>query len=447
MTRSGTGGVVVTVLCGMALVPLNSSMIVVALPAMATELDVPLTTMTWLVTAYLIAMAALQPVAGKLGDRLGRRPVLLGGYVLFGLASGLAALAPSLPVLIGCRLVTAAAGALLVPTGSAVLREAVPRERLGRVFGYMGALLPAAAAAGPVLGGVLVSLAGWQAVFLVNVPAATLALLLGLRTIPRGSRAPANGRFDLLGAGWLCALLIGVTLLLDEAPGGLVLAGWCAALVIGITGFIGYELRRADPMLQPRLFARRGFAASAGATALANFAFYVAMLAIPMLLHGRAGVSEGRIGLILGALTVAASPLALLGGRLADRAGTRVPTVAGMVLIAGGLVPLTLVPGEIGQLQLAGTLAVIGAGVGLSMPAFQLGAVTAVDTEDTGVATGVLMTSRYLGSVAGTSLLAGPLAPADSGFPALFGVLAVVAAAGVLVAAALPRAPRPQPVA
>ncbi|HYH31830.1 MAG TPA: MFS transporter [Pseudonocardia sp.] len=438
MSSPRPGAITAVVLCGAVLGPLNSTMIAVALPPMAAELDVAASTMSWLVTAYLIAMAALQPVAGKLGDRLGPRPVLLTGYALFCLASALAALVHSLPLLVACRVVQAAAGALLMPTGLALLRRAAPPDRLGRAFGVIGAVLPLAAAVGPVLGGVLLEIGGWPAIFLVNIPVTLFAAALGWWVVPHAPRRVGNG-FDVLGAGWLCALLVGLTVLLDTAPGGPPLALAGAGLAAAAWAFARHELRHPDPVLPPRLFAHRSFLAAATGIALANLAFYVTLLAVPLLLHER-GIDGAQAGLVLGALTLASSPMAVLGGRLADRAGLRLPAVAGLALVLAGLVPLALDPAGLPLPLLVAALAVMGAGVGLSMPAFQLGALHDVAPHDTGMATGVFSTSRYLGSMAGTSLLAGPLALTSPGAgTVLFALLAIAAAAGVAASASLPR--------
>lgn len=434
------GAVTAVVLCGAVLGPLNSTMIAVALPPMALDLDVDASTMSWLVTAYLIAMAALQPVAGKLGDRLGPRPVMLTGYALFFVASALAPLVHSVALLVACRVVQAVAAALLTPTGFALLRQVAPPDRLGRAFGVIGAVLPLAAAVGPVLGGVLVEVGGWPAIFLVNLPVALFALVLGWSVVPReAQQGSASGGFDIVGAAWLCALLVGLTLVLDTAPGGAVLAVSCVVLAVAAWAFVRHQRRHPDAVLPPQLFTRRSFVAAAAGIGLANLAFYVTLLAVPQLLHTR-GIDGAQAGLVLGALTLASSPLALLGGRLADRAGLRLPAVIGLALLLVGLVPLVLDPTGLPLALLVACLGVMGAGVGLSMPAFQLGALHGVAQRDTGMATGVFFTSRYLGSIVGTSLLAGPLALASPGADTvLFAVLAGTAAVGVAVSAALPR--------
>jgi MFS family permease len=149
--------VVVTVALGTMLAPLNSTMIAVALPGVMDDFDAGLASAGWLVTAYLIVMASLQPVAGKIGDRVGRRCLVLGGLTFFGLASLGAAIAPNLWLLLGFRVLQAVAGALIVPNGVALVRAVVPEARRGARFGLMGAGVAMAAALGPTVGGLLSS--------------------------------------------------------------------------------------------------------------------------------------------------------------------------------------------------------------------------------------------------------------------------------------------------
>jgi MFS family permease len=182
---SREGLLLATVALGAVLAPLNSTMIAVALPGITDDLVAGAAATSWLVTAYLIAMASLQPVAGRLGDRLGRRRLILGGSIGFGLASLGATVAPNLPLLILCRVAQAVSGAVVLPNGDALLREIVPDERRASRFGMIGSAIGLAAAVGPPLGGILVSTAGWRAMFAVNLLLVIPALILGWRAIPR----------------------------------------------------------------------------------------------------------------------------------------------------------------------------------------------------------------------------------------------------------------------
>ncbi len=164
----GEVGVLVTVALATMLAPLNSTMIAVALPQVIREFGVDVAAAGWLVTAYLIAMASLQPVAGKLGDRWGRRQLILGGVASFGLASIGAALASSPASLLFFRVLQAVSGAVALPNGAALLREVVPAERQAGRFGMVGAAIALAAAAGPARGGIPGGSAGGTPPFEVN---------------------------------------------------------------------------------------------------------------------------------------------------------------------------------------------------------------------------------------------------------------------------------------
>lgn len=433
---------VAAVALGAMLAPLNSTMIAVALPHLTAELGADAAGAAWLVTAYLIIMAALQPVAGKLGDRLGRRALMLGGIAGFGAASLGAAFATSMPALVVLRALQAVAGALAFPNGVALLREAIPAERRGVRAGTVGAAVSAAAAVGPALGGVLVSAAGWRAIFFANLVLALPALALGWRSIPRGAPQRAARPFDVPGAAMLAALLVGVALLL--MPGRHTQAAvWAGALALalGLALFLRYEARQADPALQPRLFRRRAFAAANAGVALSNLAMYVTLLALPVALARQGGWDSARTGLALALMSAGSVVLAPVGGRLADRLGRRWPTVAGMALMALGLLPLALAGAGQAALLLGG-LALMGAGLGLGGAGLQTSAVEAVDAREAGVAAGVFSTSRYLGSIVGSSILAGMLAQGGGGPGAAFALTLGAALAATLTALALADRPR-----
>src|SRR3954471_16868043 len=206
-------------------------------------------------------MASLQPVAGKLGARLGRRPLVLGGLVWFGAASLGAALADGLPLLLTFRLQQAVAGALLIPNTIALVRQTVAPERLGASLGGVGATFALGAAAGPPLGGLLLEAGGWRWIFLANLPVVAVALGLGLRALPasaRPARAAGGAGFDRAGALLLCATLgAGAWALNGTGLSGRA-AGALGAVAVGLLALlVRVELRRRDPVLDPRLF-RRG---------------------------------------------------------------------------------------------------------------------------------------------------------------------------------------------
>lgn len=429
-------GIIITVALATMLAPLNSTMIAVALPSVIQEFETDVAGAGWLVTAYLITMASLQPVAGKLGDRFGRRPLILGGVACFGLASIAAAWAPTLTAVLIFRVLQAVSGAIALPNGAALLREVVPPERRAGRFGLVGAAIAFAAAAGPPLGGLLVSQAGWRSIFEVNVFLVVPAVLIGWRSIPAKPVAASHASFDIAGSVLFLAILLGAAALLT---GGAWNAGTLvAAIGLGASAvlFLRRELSHPDPVLQPRFFRLRAFAAANAAVALSNLAMYTTLLAIPILLSRRAGWNSTDVGLVLAAMSVGMVVLAPMGGRLADAWGRRWPTVIGLSGLALGLLPLASSGGSIATVALLASLTVAGVGLGLSSAGLQVAAVESVDIKQSGVAAGVFSTSRYLGSIVGASLLAGMLGPVGNGVAGFAGAFIMAVAAAFLAALA-----------
>ena len=309
--------------------PLNSTMIVVALPDIQRSFGVGIAESSWLVTLYLVAMAAGQPIGGNLGDQLGRRRVYLAGLAWFVIASIGCALAPSLEVLIVFRTQQALAGALSFPNGAAMIREATPGNRHGTGFGLIGLSTGTAAALGPPLGGFLVDAFGWASVFWVNVPLGIVALGLGWRSLPRSTKSRhRTTTFDLPGAG-LLALALGMVIFVPKAlsqGAAAAIATGAAAIVAGMA-FIWRERRISFPVIDVTLFRNRVFAAACTGSALGNLVMYTTLLALPLYLEDVLGYSLRSVGAILVALSACSALLGPIGGRWADRAG---------VMVAGG---------------------------------------------------------------------------------------------------------------
>ncbi|MCC7369688.1 MAG: MFS transporter [Chloroflexi bacterium] len=449
-----------TVALGAVLAPLNSTMIAVALPAITTELGAGAAATSWLVTAYLISMASLQPVAGRLGDRLGRRRLILGGLAGFTIASLGAMLAANLPLLIVCRVAQAVSGAVVLPNGDALLREVVPDERRASRFGMIGSAIGLAAALGPVVGGLVVTTVGWRAMFGVNLLLVLPALALGWACIPRGERrdAPAvltpptpRRPFDWPGAVLLSTVLVGLALLLSRGGGqdAALLLLETAALILLFGVFLWRELRHPEPVLQPRFFLRPAFAAATGAVGLSNLAMYTVLLALPIL-WARDGRAAAEIGSLLGVMAAAMVVASPVGGRLADRLGRRWPAALGLTILTLGTVVIGLAAangfGALWPVMLG--LGVLGGGLGLATPGMQASALESVERQNAGAAAGAYSTSRYLGSIVGSALLAGlaslatggpaGAAPAGLGLTPIFAVVAAAALLSALLALRLP---------
>lgn len=383
------------------LLPLNSTMLAVALPDIASDTGGGVAAASWLVTSYVVAMATLGPFAGRLGDRLGRRRVLLWGLFAFAAASAAAGLAPSLELLIAARLGQAIAGSLVFPNAIALLRDALPAGRRAGGFGLLGSAVGAAAAVGPVLGGVLVGALGWRAIFLVNVPVVATAVLLSLRSLPSVAPASAGSSTAARRPRW----------------------DW------------------AQPLRVPV------FGAATAAVGLSNLAMYGTLLAVPVVLAGRPGWSAADAGLALAMMSVAMIAIAPFGGRVADRRGHRLPAVSGFTLLTVGAAMLAAMGGKPSAFGLAGALLVAGFGLGLASAAVQTAAIEAVDPRHAGIASGLFSTGRYAGSIVAALLLALLLGEGGVHAGAFFAVTAAAAAGSALFALRLGASGRALPAA
>lgn len=372
------------------LAPLNSTIIAVALPSIAGAFRAtPATATLWLVTAYLVVTIVAQSPAGKLADLWGTSRVLTLGRAAFGAGALIAAFSPSLAILGAGRVLMAIGGALTIPTVFAQLRNSVPQERRGRIFGIFGAIMGAAAAAGPVLGGMLTSAYGWHSVFVVNVPVVLLSFLL--EPPSRSARSARTPRFDWLGS---AILGVAVVVLVTAVHMSSILFAVVALVLLGL--FVMRELSVADPVLDVRLFKLAPFAAGSAIVALQNLAMYAMLFLLPFFLADRGAAHTGRTLLFFTLSMVLAAPI---GGRVMDAIGARIVGVAGALIATAGA-SLFIVQGD-----LLASVILMGAGIGISGAPSQASALGAVSASQAGVASAALSTMRYFGGVIGSGLV------------------------------------------
>jgi EmrB/QacA subfamily drug resistance transporter len=426
------------------LAPLNSTMIAVALPELLGDFDRSLAWGAWIVTSYLVAMAAVQPLGGSLGDRYGRRRLFLIGLTLFLAATVIAALAWSIEVLLVARTVQAVSGAMAIPNGTALVRSLVAPERQGRAFGNVGSAIALAAGLGPPIGGLLTATLGWRWIFAANVVLIAPALILGSR-LSADRTASHTPRFDLRGATLLTLGLISLVLALTiwrlpDAP--LALAPVFALFAAG-SGLVlvRHASRSPSPVLNFALLRARGFTPAAATVLLSNLAMYTLLLSIPLFLVQWSEWDNAHVGFLLAGLSLPTIIFSPLGGRLSDRVGRRTPTVVGAALISLGTLPfLAIAPAWSWPLYLV-PLVLVGTGLGLSMAPIQTTAIEAAPYGQTGQAAGLFSTMRYMGSILGSSVMAAVLVgsiPPVENFRVLYATLFLSACGAVVTAQRLP---------
>ncbi|MEU9790882.1 MFS transporter [Streptomyces sparsogenes] len=424
---------------GYFLVILDVTVVTVAVPRIAADLGAGHGVLQWVVDGYTLAFAGLLLLCGGLGDRLGHRRVFLAGLGVFTVASAGCALAPTAAVLVGARLAQGAGAAMMVPASLALLGELHPEPAArARAFGVWGGIAGSAAAAGPVLGGLLVWGVDWRAVFFLNVPVGVLAVVLTLRRVPAPKVSEARARRPLDVAAQLCAAagVAALTAGLNEAGG----RGWGDPLVLGclaaapLAGALFWRLERraAAPALPPRLFAGFRFPACLAVGVLLNLGFYGLLFLTTVYFQWHRGFDPLGTGLALlpmGAMAALGSPLS---GRLAARVGTRAPVVAGLLIGAAGLLGWCAAGPHTPYGLLLPALLAAGFGTSLAMPSATVAAMEAAPEEVRGAASGAFNAARQLGSAIGVALF-GTLLAASGGFYAGMR-LSVAAGAGCFLA-------------
>ncbi|MGW1727961.1 MFS transporter [Streptomyces sp. NPDC002306] len=403
--------VVLVVLCvSLLLVAVDATVLHVAVPAVTEDLRPSGIELLWIVDTYPLVCASLLILFGTLGDKVGRRKILLLGYTLFGLASGLAALAQDAQTLIAARALLGVGGAMIMPATLSILRQVFPERReRAMAIGVWSAVAAVGAAVGPLLGGFLLEHFWWGSVFLVNIPLMLVSLPIGRLLLPE-STGDRHGPWDVVGALMAAAGLFGVVLGVKRLGGGepvasvftlLPLLAGAALIVL----FVRRQRRRKHPLVDLRMFARPAFSTSVGCIVLAMLALVGLELIAAQYLQLVLGLSPLQTGLRLLPLTFAAMAAGLAGARLLRRFGPRRMVCAGFCLTAVAVLALT----AMGESDNTGLLLVGFLLLGFGLEATLFGAYESMLSEappaQAGGASAIGETSYQLGAGIGIALL------------------------------------------
>ncbi|GGZ73640.1 MFS transporter [Streptomyces echinoruber] len=447
---AGRRWTVLAVCClSMFLVGLDTTIVNVGLPAIGRGLDVGMRSLEWTVDAYTIVLAGLLISSGALADRFGRRRVFQCGLVLFGAASLVCAMAPSVGWLVASRAVQGIGASMLSPVALAIVVNAMPdpRER-AQAIGIWASVFGLSMAMGPVTGGALLAGLGWRSLFWINAPVVVIALVLSSLFVPE-SRGPQARRLDLPGQA-LLTLVIGVGVgVLIEGPR----IGWTSPVALAAYGFtslatvafVRVESRRPEPLMDLRLFRSPQFSSAVLGAVTVFVALNITLLLNTLYLQHTRGFTPLSAGTATLPMAAGATICAPWSGRLVSRLGPRVPlTLAGVFLLAGGLCLVGLDRHtSLALLQVAYLL--IGVGFGFANAPITNTAVGGLPPGRAGVAGAITSTARQVGSALGVALAgvlvahAAPAALAHASRPGWF----LVAGCGFLLLL-MAQVPRPK---
>ncbi|MFD8523277.1 MFS transporter [Streptomyces capillispiralis] len=425
--------VVLVVLCAsLLLVAVDATVLHVAVPAVTEDLRPGGMELLWIVDAYPLVCASLLILFGTLGDRVGRRRVLLLGYALFGVASGTAALADSAQVLIAARALLGVGGAMIMPATLSILRQVFPdRRERALAIGIWSAVAAVGAAVGPLLGGFLLEHFWWGSVFLVNIPLMLVSLPVGWLLLPE-SKGEGDGPWDVVGALMAAAGLFAVVLGVKRLGGGdSVGSPWTVVPLLGgaalLALFVRRQRRRTHPLVDLRMFARPAFSTSVVCIVLAMLALVGLELIAAQYLQLVLGLSPLETGLRLLPLTVAAMAAGLAGARMLRRFGPRRMVGAGFCLTAAAVVSLTAMGGHDNFPLLLTGFVLLGFGLETTLFGAYESMLSEAPQDQAGGAAAIGETSYQLGAGIGIALLGSVMNAAYA--PGLDGVPGVPARA------------------
>ncbi|MEU6854291.1 MFS transporter [Actinacidiphila alni] len=402
--------ILVTVCVALMAVIASVSGLNVAQPDLAVAFDASQSTILWIINIYTLSLAALLLPLGAIGDRLGRKPMLLAGLTLFGVASAVAGLAPSSGVMLAARLLSGVGAAMIMPITLAVITSTFPEEERGRAIGVWTGVAGGGGILGMFLSAALVDVASWRWLFVLPVVLVAVALAMTLRSVP-DSRERSGHSFDTVGALTSVVAVVGLIFVLQEGPE----RGWSApvtvlSLVVGVlaaVAFVTWELRRRDAsLLDVRLFRERGLAGGS-VTLLTVFGvqagIFVVLFPFFQAVLGWSGLLSTLALMPMAVLMMLTSGLA---PKLAARVGSRATMAAGIALAGAGLALMAaLVSVGGGYLSVLPGMLAMGTGMGLSMTPSTEAITGALPRERQGVASALNDVTREFGTALGVALL------------------------------------------
>lgn len=400
----------------MLLPSLGTSIANIALPTLSHEFGASFQQVQWVVVSFLLATTTLVVSAGRLGDVLGRRRLLMAGVALFTAASASCAAAPSLWVLVTARALQGVGAAAMLALTMAFVGQTVAKERTGSAMGLLGTMSAVGTALGPSLGGLLIAGVGWPAIFLINIPLGLLALWLAQRHLPADAVQPRPPQtFDNAGTLALALSLAAYALAMTLGRGsfGAVNLGLLLAAGIGVGAFVRIEARARSPLVRLGLFRERRLTAALITSALVSTVLMATLVVGPFYLSQGLLFSTGLVGLVMSVGPAVAALTGAPAGRLVDRFGPQAMSLGGLLGMALGCGALVAIPASFGVPGYLVPIVAITGSYAIFQAANNTGVMADVPQDRRGVISGLLTLSRNLGLITGASAMGAVFASAS----------------------------------
>jgi len=406
--------VMISVMFGLLLAALDQTIVVTAMPRIVQDLN-GLQHLSWVFTAYLLASTVTVPIYGKLGDMYGRKPFYIGAIILFLIGSALSGAAQNMGELIAFRALQGIGGGALMANSFAIIGDLFAPAERGRWQGLFAAVFGLASVIGPLLGGFLTDNYSWRWVFYINLPVGAVALFLAATYMPKIAGKAKDRAIDFLGASLLAVSLI--SLLLGVTWGGTQYAwgsrqiiGLFITAAIGTVAFLFAERHAQEPILPLSLFRNRIFNVSMIAIFLSAMGMFGGILYIPLFAQYVIGESATNSGTILAPMMAGLIVSSIGAGQIMSRTGKyKALAVGGMAIVVGAMYWLAQVGTGTTQAGLIERMVVMGVGLGMTMPVFNLAVQNAFSQAELGVATASTQLFRNMGGTIGTAIMSGVL--------------------------------------
>ena len=396
--------IIVAVALGVILNPLNTTMITVALPSIQKEFDLNTTDISWLIASYFIISAIFTPLIGRLSDAYGRKNIYLIGLGLVVVSSILAPLSPNMLVLLAMRGIQAVGTSALFPAGVGIIRNTI-KHKQNRVIGTLAVFATTSAAFGPTISGLFIQFGGWPIIFYVNLPVLAIGIILSILYIPKDEKnEEASYKWDLIGillfSGFITSWMVVLLSLEEDTQYGMLIL----AILLTI-GFYVVEKKKEAPFINVNFFRKNlNIALIYVQYIISTIIFFAILLSFPTYIQSVLGASSNMAGIVMLSLSIFAMITTPIATRWMEAKGFRIPLFISVLIGIVGVVLLFTVNHQSALVWVAVVLAVTGISNGIQNIGLQNLLFSFINKAESGIASGLLMTSRFIGNILASTI-------------------------------------------